>query len=384
MTDWRIHAGDCREALAAMPDSSVDAIITDPPYELGFMGRAWDKSGVAFDPETWRAALRVAKPGAAMLAFGGTRTFHRLTCAIEDAGWEIRDCLMWLYGQGFPKSLNGEWGGTALKPGWEPVILARKPPEGTIAANYAAHGTGGLNIDDCRIFTDWSDRSEAWKASGHSAQPDVEKIAAPPGTSINCHPAGRWPANVLLDEDAAALLDEQSGILKTSGGRIRIEAKPRSVAKGAERPRDYYSPPSEGGASRFFYCAKPSTAEREAGCEHLPKRSAGELVDREDDSAGMSSPRAGAGRTSSGRANFHPTVKPIELMRYLCRLITPPGGTVLDLFAGSGTTGCGAVLEGFSFIGADLDPDHVRIAEARIAHWAKLADKQLSLFEGAA
>ena len=149
----RIFQGDCRQVMATLPVCSVDAIVTDPPYELGFMGKGWDSTGVANDPETWRQALRVLKPGGYLLAFSGTRTYHRMAVAIEDAGFEIRDQIGWLYGSGFPKSHNGEWGGTALKPAWEPVCMARKPLQGTVAANFAAHGTGGLNIDGCRVGT---------------------------------------------------------------------------------------------------------------------------------------------------------------------------------------------------------------------------------------
>lgn len=389
-----LHLGDCRTVLASLPTDSFDSVVTDPPYELGFMGKAWDKSGVAFDPETWRAVLRVAKPGAMLLAFGGTRTFHRLTCAIEDAGFEIRDCLMWLYGQGFPKSHNGAWGGTALKPGWEPIVMARKPLVGTVAANFEEHGTGGLDVDGCRIFTDWSERSEAWKASGHSAKPDAEKIAAPPGQGINCHPAGRWPANVLLEhadgcecvgtkrvkgtnvpgmdrgsalgrmnddgwqakerkptsfvdadgtEEVAdwrcvdgcpvRVLDEQSGELSTHRGSIKPGHAALGYGGGNGSAREVRT--DRGGASRFFYCGKATRKER-------------------------------------GEGNDHPTVKPVELLRYLVRLVTPGGGTVLDPFMGSGSTGLAAIAEGRGFVGVELLEKHIEIARRRIEQAAPL------------
>lgn len=328
-----LHTGDCLDVLATLDADSIDADVCDPPYGLSFMSASWDHEVPG--PDHWRAALRVLKPGAHLLAFGGTRTFHRLTCAIEDAGFEIRDCLQWLYGQGFPKSHNGPWGGTALKPAWEPIILARKPLGGTVASNHAAFGAGGLNIDACRIATDWSDRSEAWKRSGHSAKPDAEKIAAPPGTGINCHPAGRWPANVLLDSDAARMLDEHSGEL--ASGFMAAGTKRNGLGyEGAAGDTVRSSTIADrGGASRFFYCGKATRVER-------------------------------------GDGNDHPTVKPVELMRYLVRLITPIGGTVLDQYMGSGSTGVAAVAEGRSFVGIDLDPSHVETARRRIESKAPL------------
>ena len=324
-----LHHGDCRDVMATMDASSVDAIVTDPPYGLAFMGKDWDHGvpGVEF----WTEALRVAKPGAHLLAFGGTRTFHRLACAIEDAGWEIRDTIMWVYGSGFPKSHDvskaidkaagaerevvgqrdtktgsnketnwkcssprimdvtapatdaaRQWSGwgTALKPAWEPIIVARKPLCGTVAENVLRHGTGGINIDGCRA-------------------------------------GARWPANVAHD-----------GVMH-------------------ER--------------RYFYCAKASRADRNDGCDDMALR----------DDVGVYHMRQGAhaianGMATTPRHNHHPTVKPTELMRYLVRLVTPPGGVVLDPFCGSGSTGRGAILEGMSFIGIDLDAEYLEIARRRI------------------
>ena len=330
-----LHHGDCRDVMATMDASSVDAIVTDPPYGIGFMGKDWDHGvpGVEF----WREALRVAKPGAHLLAFGGTRTFHRLAVAIEDSGWEIRDCVMWVYGSGFPKSHDvskaidkaagavrevvgsykgasnigtgstnsyittergkatdvsvtapatdaaRQWSGwgTALKPAWEPILVARKPLCGTVAETMLEHGTGGINIDGCRA-------------------------------------GARWPANVVHD-----------GVMHEHG--------------------------------RYFYCAKASRADRNDGCDDMALR----------DDVGVYHMRQGAhaianGMATTPRHNHHPTVKPTELMRYLVRLVTPPGGVVLDPFCGSGSTGRGAILEGMSFIGIDLDADYLEIARRRI------------------
>lgn len=303
-----VRHADCLPGMMAMEASTVDAIVTDPPYGLGFMGKDWDH-GVP-GPHFWEEALRVAKPGAHLLAFGGTRTFHRLTVAIEDAGWEVRDCLCWLYGSGFPKSLNlrnvpampVEWEGwgTALKPAWEPIILARKPLQGTVAANVLEHGTGALNVDGCRLPTSdklggchVSSRAEGWnrpwKADPEALERNKQRWAE---ADAKANALGRWPANVAMDEEAAAAVDAQSGEL-TSG-------------------------------------ANPTRA----------------------------------------------------LMRWLCRLVTPPGGLVLDPFAGSGSTGSAAVLEGFRFLGFENVAEYAEIARRRVAHSQRAALlQQPELFE---
>ncbi len=472
--DVRVIFADCLEAMRALPEASVDAIVTDPPYGLAFMGKGWDHGvpGV----EYWREALRVAKPGAHLVAFGGTRTFHRLTCAIEDAGWEVRDCLSWLYGSGFPKSLdvskaidrrrydladvyrvtawvraardaagvtnaqidaalgfagmsshwtsaksqpsvppldqvptlldvlrvapddvpqdirrllwdlNGlagqpgkswtrrevigsktgldgsgfgnvghglksteiditapatdaarQWSGwgTALKPAWEPIILARKPLVSTVASNVLAHGTGAINVDGCRI---------EGKLGGN---PD--RFARTDGGSFNqfsTHPpvvrdSGRWPANVVLgcacdgdahdDDCAAAMLDAQTGTL-TSGSLMPHHKRGEQVnaygkSNGASPSRNFGG--DSGGASRFFYTAKASRSER-------------------------------------GEGNTHPTVKPIALMRWLVKLVCPPGGTILDPFAGSGTTLIAARSEGFDAVGVEREAEYVEIIRRRL------------------
>lgn len=423
-----LHVGDCREVLASLDADSLDACVTDPPYELAFMGKRWDGTGVAFDPATWAAVRRVLKPGAHLVAFGGTRTAHRMVCAIEDAGFEIRDGIEWLYGTGFPKSITpGPGLGTALKPAHEPICLARKPLGGTVAATLAQHGTGALNVEACRVGTgkrvpgSLSDEaSPIYGAYGprkmlDGQDPDV----------------GRWPPNVLLthaegcvlvgekrvrtndpgtthttrpgwgltaerrnkghsDADGretieawqcvegcpAREMDKQSGDdCGASGGHIRPHHAGMGFhgGNGSERVLLH----DKGGASRFFptfrYEPKASREERDAGLAHLPRRSGHEAVGRREGTAALNSPRTGAGAQSvRGVRNHHPTVKPVALMRWLVKLVTPPGGTVLDPFAGSGTTGVAAVLEARGFVGVEMEPEYVPIIEGRIAHAAPL------------
>jgi DNA modification methylase len=417
-----ILQGDCLAVMPTLDADSVDAIVSDPPYGLNFMGKAWDHGvpGVPF----WTEALRVAKPGAHLVAFGGTRTHHRLTCAIEDAGWEIRDCLMWLYGSGFPKSLDvskaidkaagaerphpkssftnlrhtvwsaqrcdecgrmrggdtthcqcprtapatdaaRQWAGwhTALKPAYEPIILAPKPLAGTVAANVQQFGTGAINVDACRIGTG-DDRTSGGYGSP-SALGIVSDDAWSPMAMRERPTGGRWPANLILSPESAAALDAQTGnVGGQSGSRSPNASMENYRLRGDGEKIEGYG--DIGGASRFFYTAKADAEDRNDGCEALDKRSAGDVTDRKDGTAGLQSPRAGAGRTSGNR-NTHPTVKPTDLMRWLVRLVTPPGGVVLDPFMGSGSTGRAAALEGCRFIGIELSPEYIAIAEARIA-----------------
>jgi site-specific DNA-methyltransferase (adenine-specific) len=368
--DWTLTDGDCRELLTLLPDNSIDAIVTDPPYEMNFMAKSWDRAGIATDPHVWNESWRVLKPGGYVLAFGGTRTFHRLACAIEDAGFEIRDCLMWLYGTGFPKSLNvGNGIGTALKPAWEPIIMARKPFKGTVKGNVAEWGTGGLNIDASRI--EGRERTEYGLATATRTHKNT--YGTPTASADFDSSLGRWPANLLLDEDSARLLDEQTGIMQSPSSYVRatdsrnVNAYGAGIGEKAGTLSQNFG--DTGGASRFFYIAKASRSERDRGCDELPLSTGGQATDRVDDSDGLNSPRAGAGRTGGARCT-HPTIKPIKLMRWLVKLVTPPGGTVLDPFVGSGTTGIAANLEGYSFIGFDQDPTYIAFATARIAHWA--------------
>ena len=381
---YTVHIGSNLDVLPTLEDNSIDSIVTDPPYELGFMGKKWDSSGIAYSVELWKECLRVLKPGGHLLSFGGTRTWHRVAVAIEDAGFEVRDSIAWMYGSGFPKSLDvskaidkaagaerevigkkitgnarteegwsggqttvdetapstheaqqWEGWGTALKPAFEPIVVARKPLIGTVAENVLTHGTGALNIDGSRIGTERTITNHTMRPSG----PSVVGNGAKATGEQSLNPEGRWPANVILDEYSAEILDEQSD------------------------------------ASRFFYVAKASKRDRNEGLEDLEATSAAEMVDRKEGSAGMDNPRAGAGRTS-GAKNFHPTVKPTDLMRYLVKLVTPPNGTVLDPFTGSGSTGKAAILEGFRFVGIELTEDYIPIIEGRLKHAEQLKAEQ--------
>jgi site-specific DNA-methyltransferase (adenine-specific) len=393
----RIITGDCREVMAALDSESVHAIITDPPYHLtqisrgghartnnpsmphgrhrigdkGFMGKVWDGGDVAFRPETWAAALRVAKPGAHLLAFGGTRTYHRLTCAIEDAGWEIRDCLMWVYGSGFPKSRNleGDWTGwgTALKPAWEPIVMARNPLRGNLKSNIAQHGTGALNIDGCRIETDECLNGGAYTAEGGRTESPSLRAGSGmnvPGKTTGrefIRPAGRWPANLIHDGsvEVVSMFPTEAGaaapVRRRNGDKFR---NTYGAFSGDVDELGSTFQGDAGSAARFFYVPKASRTDRNRGI------------------GGGEQPALGSGATmrekedadwSARNGNPHPTVKPTELMRYLIKLVTPPGGTVLDCFAGSGSTGLAADIEGFDSILIELDPENAEVARRRIA-----------------
>jgi DNA modification methylase len=373
--------------MRGIPDDCIDSIVTDPPYELGFMGKKWDNSGIAYNVNVWKHCLRVLKPGGYLLAFGGTRTYHRMVCAIEDAGFEIRDQIQWIYGSGFPKSMdiskqidkkagaerkvigkrevskdytrNGlrgdmlvlgnakatkinitepatlkaqQWNGwgTALKPAHEPIVVARKPlSEKTVADNVLKWGTGGINIDGCRIELNGDYKCKANGRPSLTGLGDnyISENANKPDTQ------GRFPANIILDEKAGGLLNEQSGISKSTGGRSIKRSGGGNVGSGkkSEKVVENNDPGfgDVGGASRFFYCAKASKKER-------------------------------------GEGNNHPTVKPIKLISYLCRLITPPNGIILDPFMGSGTTLIASKLEGFFYLGIEREQQYCEIARQRV------------------
>ncbi len=360
MKPYTLHLGDCLKSLRAMPENSVDAIVTDPPYGLAFMGKRWDYDVPSV--EIWAECLRVLKPGGHLLAFAGTRTQHRMAVRIEDAGFEIRDMIAWVYGSGFPKSHNGPWGGTALKPALEPITVARKPLAGTVAANVSEHGTGALNIDGCRVLVEGEERAPI---TGNGALPARHKEDRPreAGTVAQPHPAGRWPANLIHDgsEEVLAAFPQSKGqqgaLTGTEPSSKTADVFGEFACRAPSEPRG-----DTGSAARFFYCAKASRADRNEGTEALPQRFGGMV----SNTSGQHITRRDEGYEAKPQGNHHPTVKPTELMRYLVRLVTPPGGLVLDPFMGSGSTGKAAMLEGFRFVGCELSPEYLAIAEARI------------------
>jgi len=460
----RLFCGDMLQILPTFSENTFDSVVCDPPYGLtaskkdgdggGFMGQKWDSRVPG--PEFWDAILRVAKPGAHLIAFGGTRTFHRLMVAIEDAGWEIRDCLMWVYGSGFPKSMdvskaidkhNGdsrevvgsrdkrgafggvafaqdEWTlnqsnqplslpissggseisrqfdgwGTALKPAWEPIILARKPLIGTVAENVITFGTGGINIDGCRVGGEPSP-SVLMRQSGKapsSCKPGEygSTIQNRINPDVWCQPKigeqlGRFPANLIHDgsDEVLSRFPEAGGGYGKRGGGTSGDWNPtdRSISRGQtiRGGGELIGFGDSGSAARFFYCAKASRQDRDEGLDHLEKVviSITEGHGRGD----VNTSKGGDGiRENNARANTHPTVKPTELMRYLCRLVTPKNGFILDPFMGSGSTGKAANLEGFRFCGVDLDENFVNISRGRI-EWAiqeksKIEASDLNLF----
>lgn len=462
-----IHA-DCIQAMREMPENSVDSVVCDPPYDLvgnsrngssqpgdfttpygrsgpskkrsGFMGKEWDGTGIAFDSNTWAEALRVLKPGGHLLAFGGTRTYHRLACAIEDAGFEIKDTIQWIYGSGFPKSLNvqkafeklGEHEaaerfagyGTATKPAHEPIVMARKPlSESSVARNVLKHGTGAINVDASRV-------ASAGRGDPNWRKPSVDNTAIGyhGNGSRDVRPEtlaqGRWPANLLLshvsgpdgcrkvgtkrvrgskpsgeygthkqngenkvygkglhsatpnqpphadpdgyettdayecvDSCPIRIMDEQSGVRKSNSGKpFKRNSDKFQHAYNAFRGRSvedgYYG--DQGGASRFFKTFEPDTG---PGFRYVAK----------------------ASRAERGEGNSHPCVKPLALMRYLIRMVTPPGGTVLDPFCGSSSTGVAAAELGYEFIGIEQDSSYCAIAEKRISHALEQTEEKLFL-----
>jgi site-specific DNA-methyltransferase (adenine-specific) len=422
-----IYAGNNLNILPELQSNSVDSIVCDPPYELGFMGKSWDSSGIAYSVELWQHCLRVLKPGGHLLAFGGTRTWHRLAVAIEDAGFEIRDNIAWLYGSGFPKSHNiskaidkaagaerevtgksnrhgggtmqghsfqvspvipditasatddakawDGWG-TALKPAHEPIVVARKPVIGTVADNVLKYGTGAINIDATRIQGQMQS----------VPQPILgvkECIVYGFGTGngrngeMSDNTQGRWPANIILDEHTAQLLDEQSGINKPKAERTGKVGGQQGLYENGHKA-DYVSTWVEdagGGASRFFYVAKASKRDRNEGLDELPKETAGKFAQDKWTEENMNF-------NTEPKQNFHPTVKPTTLMQYLIRLVTPDNGVVLDPFAGSGSTGKAAILENKRFIGIELTAEYLPIIEGRLRHaYLTLDDKEDDLFE---
>lgn len=379
---YTLHVGDSLQKLKDLPDNSVDSVVTDPPYEIGFMGKKWDNTGIANNVELWKEVLRVLKPGGHVLAFSATRTYHRMTCAIEDAGFEIRDQLQWLYGSGFPKSHSVSKGidkmkgakrtaeakqwtgwGTALKPAHEPIVLARKPSsESTIAKNVIKHGTGVINIDSCRVKTE--DKFGGGKKGSSGFAQGYKSEGWEPGSD-----KGRWPANILHDGS-----DEVLALFPSTKDATSItpsHSQGMFGFGGIDRELKYHGDGNV--ASRFFYSAKTSGKDRNEGCEAMPNIFVGGISGGEGEV--MTLGRAslnGKPKQIQPKQNNHPTVKPTALMQYLVRLITPPNGTVLDPFMGSGSTGKACAYENFNFIGIDLSKEYVAIAKKRI-EFAKAA-----------
>jgi site-specific DNA-methyltransferase (adenine-specific) len=406
MDQIRLFNEDCLVAIKELPENSVDSIVTDPPYGLSFMNKKWDYDVPS--TEIWEECLRVLKPGGHLLSFGGSRTYHRMAVRIEDAGFEIRDQIMWIYGSGFPKSYNigkaidkiqgnerevvgekvrGEFEGygTALKPAHEPLVLARKPFKGGVADNVLEWGTGGLNIDESRVgegtgetktITQKGAKFKTWSDDALETRWHEQGFNKSEGNSYEVKDLGRFPANVIFDEAAGEILDSQSGYSKSNTKQGNIENKGSGVflkedgtqATGHKHKVYPNTIQDEGGASRFFYCAKASKKDRNEGLDNF-----------EDKASQMNS--GGIGRkisvekrleTNDENAptmkNIHPTVKPTKLMEYLIKLITPKGGIVLDPFMGSGSTGKAAIKNDFNFIGIEREKEYFDIAKARIEY----------------
>ena len=455
--DYKLYQGNMLDMLEVIEPNSIDSIITDPPYELNFMNKGWDNSGIAFQKETWEKCYQALKSGGYLLAFGGSRTFHRIACAIEDAGFEIRDTIMWLYGSGFPKSLNiglaidkkngvdnrtgnivkgvgsnntnsmknglgesqefaneyeeriaqNEWQGwgTALKPSFEPIIVARKPFKGSLVDNVIEYGVGGINIYECRVENTNADSYDLEKRQiskatgsnndGHFLDELHNKDAKHGVTNL-----GRFPANTILTYDETDFEEVCGGFPNTKGnGNIRHN---KNDGKGYNCYSNYGDCDTKGyddsgSASRYFYCAKASKKDRDEGLDDFEEKTAGQRTNRKEGSAGIN---AYAGATGKAR-NIHPTVKPTELMQYLVRLVSPNGAIILDPFNGSGSTGKAVMYENkernknYKYIGIELTEEYLPISKARIEYISNInniyekketnitnnSDKQMTIFD---
>ena len=381
-----LRLGDCLDKLKELEDNSIDSIVTDPPYGLSFMNKKWDYDVPSV--ELWQECLRLLKPGGHLLSFSGSRTYHRMAVRIEDAGFQIRDQIMWIFGSGFPKSQNqGNGIGTGLKPAHEPIVVCRKPFKGTCKNNIKEWGTGGFNIDDCRIgYKDDKPHSVSTirENEGNSWNKDYNRTE-----DWEPNNTGRWPANIMFDEEAAEMLDNEVGITEYNKKR-----KPGNY-KGGHRKEyvgtdnnpivkkvdgNFYS--DKGGPSRFFYVPKASKKDRDEGLDEFEEKSQRETSGGSRD---FNARCANCGKKFIGspsticscdnpvtdnqvfkKKNNHPTVKPTDLMLYLIKLVTPRGGIVLDPFMGSGSTGKAAIRGGYNFIGIEMEEEYIKIAEARI------------------
>ena len=420
---FKLINGDSLVELDKLEENSIDAIVTDPPYELGFMGKSWDSTGIAYNVDFWKKCLRVLKPGGHLLAFSGARTSHRMVCAIEDAGFEIRDCIMWLYGSSMPKGQNigkmleaknkygksnsrslrelelsegegsytvsqpnngimgemkdferkyyepdNEWKGwnSQLKPAYEPICLARKPLEGTIIENINKYGVGGINIDECKV----GNEVRSWK--GMKSLGVMHDDNWKPKDIITTH-VGRYPSNVLHDGSDEVVKDMPYS--KGSSGEANYEFgnqnNPTHLYTNIKSGNHF---DDEGSVSRYYYCAKASSKDREEGLEHFAKKQMYE-GNQKFGYGNANGDNFGDRIANVKRTNIHPTCKPTELMQYLVRLISPKGATILDPFMGSGSTGKAVAFENkerdanYSFIGIEMEKEYCEIAQARI-DWA--------------
>lgn len=423
--EYKLYHGSMLDMLEVIEPNSIDSIITDPPYELNFMNKGWDNSGIAFNKETWDKCLKALKPGGYLLAFGGSRTFHRIACAIEDAGFEIRDTIMYLYGSGFPKSMNiglaidkkngvdnrtgnvrtdgkgsnsgsgcynmndktsksmkkeyeeriaqNEWSGwgTALKPAYEPIIVARKPLEGSVIDNVMKYGVGGINIDECRVEPTGEDigRNNINPPFNNGITMAKSKT---PGIDTSGNYDGRFPANVITDgseEVCAGMPITKSTFNPDSKQETEIHRHSKDFMQWGYKERitnENNSYNDEGSAARYFYCAKASKFDRDEGLEEFEDKNISDGRKAESDRPYL--------RKETPRKNIHPTVKPCELMRYLVRLVSPKGATILDCFNGSGSTGKAVMLENkqykkdYKYIGIELTEEYLPISKARIEY----------------
>ena len=415
-----VYNGDCLEVMDKIDKCSVDSVVTDPPYHLtsivkrfgkegsapaqfgtdgafaraskGFMGKEWDGGDIAFQVETWRKCYELLKPGGHLIAFSGSRTYHRMAVAIEDAGFEIRDQCIWLYGSGFPKSHNvGNGWGTALKPAHEPMVLARKPlSEKSVAQNVDKFGTGAINIDACRIegevkhpdtMPDFRDQGEQSKAAigvdklsfGQTSNAKRKQLS---DSDLLDNQTGRWPSNVMHDgsEQIQEIFPETSS---TEVSRERTHKGIWTAGELADTEQFMPAYGDQGNASRYFYCAKTSKDERNSGLHGFETKMMGMSGGAQSVGEGYDKGQDIGLNKVIARKTTHPTVKPVELMRYLVRLVTPKGGLVLDPFMGSGSTGMGAREEDFKFVGIEKEEEYYEIAKARI----KNVKPQLKLFD---
>lgn len=386
---YQLYQGNMLEVLDLFPCNFVSSIVTDPPYELNFMGKGWDNSGIAFQKETWEKCFKVLKPGGYMLVFGGSRTFHRIACAIEDAGFEIRDTIMWLYGSGFPHSTNvskllekkgievDTHIGTCLKPAFEPVIIARKPCEGSCVNNVLKYGVGGINIDGCRIEHNEDVKTTNRKPkSGAVFNTNTSGYGNKNNHMASADPDGRFPSNVILTygkSDYEEVCGDMPSKNHPNGSISRRYNMNNTVYGEYGQCNTFTAYQDSGSVNRYFYCAKATKKDREEGLETLPDGIFRRM--RSDKSEENPTGLNKKGRFAPQiRKNTHPTVKPTELMQYLVRLVTPEGGIVLDPFNGSGSTGKAVMYENkerhknYKYIGIELTEEYLPIAKGRIEY----------------